>query len=89
MWKPRRIRVHFWGVLLYWIVEELSSGLVYLVDSAILRVGNPLQWQKSLDHLQFVRQSGYKQFMIHYNRCKELETPIFLWGYDYHTVHEC
>ena len=51
-----------------------------LVRSGLLRVGTPLSWQKALPHLQFVMSSGYKQFLIHYNRCKDLETPVFLWG---------
>ncbi len=63
-------------VVLYFFLDNKET----IVRSGLLRVGTPLSWQKALPHLQLVRSSGYKQFLIHYNRCKDLETPVFLWG---------
>jgi glutamate--cysteine ligase catalytic subunit len=50
------------------------------LNSAILRLGNPLNWLKSKPYLQSVRASGYNQFLIHYLRSKDIQTPLFLWG---------
>ena len=51
-----------------------------LVDAAILRVGNPLPFGQSKTHLQNVRLSGVEQFINHYKRCQNVDTPLFLWG---------
>ena len=51
-----------------------------LCRAAILRVGNPLNWMKSKSILRSVRYSGVQQFINHYKRTKDLETPTFLWG---------
>eukprot|EP01038_Epipyxis_sp_PR26KG_P006684 gene6684-9168_t len=59
-------------------IDELPS--VIIVDSAILRIGNPLSWSQSKPYLQSVRLSGVSQFLNHYIRSKEVETPLFLWG---------
>ena len=50
------------------------------VDGGILRVGTPLKWHIAKPVLQSVRTSGIKQFINHYQRSKEVETPLFLWG---------
>jgi glutamate--cysteine ligase catalytic subunit len=50
------------------------------LNSAILRLGNPLNWLKSKPYLQSVRASGYNQFLIHYLRSKDIQIPLFLWG---------
>ena len=52
----------------------------YYANCGILRVGNPLSWQIARPILQSVRASGLKQFINHYLRSKDLETPLFLWG---------
>lgn len=49
-------------------------------DSAILRKGNPLAWQTAKPYLKSVRTSGVKQFISHYKRVKDIETPNFKWG---------
>lgn len=49
-------------------------------QSAILRTGNPLAWRSSKRFLQHVRTSGVQQFLVHYNRTKDIQTPDFLWG---------
>lgn len=46
----------------------------------ISRTGNPLSWRTAKPVLNSVRQSGIKQFIYHYNRSKNIETPLFLWG---------
>jgi hypothetical protein len=46
----------------------------------ILRTGNPLSWRTAKPVLNSVRLSGIKQFIYHYNRSKNIETPLFLWG---------
>lgn len=48
--------------------------------AAILRVGNPLPWVAARPILQYVRASGVEQFVNHYQRCKGLELPMFVWG---------
>ena len=52
----------------------------YHADCGILRVGNPLSWQIARPILQSVRASGLHQFVNHYLRSKDVETPLFLWG---------
>jgi hypothetical protein len=46
----------------------------------ISRTGNPLSWKIAKPVLNSVRLSGVKQFIYHYNRSKDIETPLFLWG---------
>lgn len=46
----------------------------------ISRTGNPLSWRTAKPVLNSVRLSGLKQFIYHYNRSKNIETPLFLWG---------
>lgn len=52
----------------------------YASQAALLRVGNPLQWQASKPFLQHVRLSGVEQFINHYKRCEGSELPLFVWG---------
>ena len=49
-------------------------------DGAILRVGTPLRWHTSKPFLNEVRLSGARQFLSHYQRTRDVETPNFLWG---------
>ena len=50
------------------------------INSAILRIGKPLRWEKSLTYLNDVRSSGIKQFINHYIRSKDIITSSFKWG---------
>ena len=57
--------------------------LLYLQTSSyggISRTGNPLSWQVAKPVLNSVRLSGVQQFIYHYKRTKDIETPLFLWG---------
>eukprot|EP00606_Chrysophyceae_sp_TOSAG23-5_P001247 GSChrysophyteH2.ASY1.ANO1.920.1 assembled CDS len=45
-----------------------------------LKAGNPLSFDESKKHIKKVRASGLQQFLNHYNRCKKVQTPRFLWG---------
>eukprot|EP01035_Chromulina_nebulosa_P020933 gene20933-27133_t len=54
--------------------------MIYIVNGAILRRGNPLTWSKAKPFLSSVRTSGVKQFIAHYNRVKDVQTPKFFWG---------
>ena len=58
----------------------LGLVLLYRSFGGILRVGNPLKWHTAKPILQSVRTSGIKQFINHYVRSKDVETPLFLWG---------
>jgi hypothetical protein len=49
-------------------------------EGALLRVGNPLQWQASKPFLSPVRASGISQFISHYKRCQGVEMDNFMWG---------
>lgn len=60
-------------LLICLVIIEISHG-------AILRVGNPLHWVQSKPFLNFVRLSGVDQFIQHYQRCKGVELPLFVWG---------
>ena len=57
----------------------LAHNIVYIY-SGILRVGNPLPWHSAKPVLNVVRTSGIEQFINHYVRSKDVETPLFLWG---------
>ena len=61
------------------------SAIVFLcIQSSsyggISRTGNPLSWKVAKPVLNSVRLSGIKQFIFHYNRSKNIQTPLFLWG---------
>jgi glutamate--cysteine ligase catalytic subunit len=62
----------------------LSAIVLFCFQSSsyggILRTGNPLSWGIAKPVLSSVRLSGIKQFIFHYNRSKNIETPLFLWG---------
>lgn len=64
------------GAAVVWLVVLLAVD----VQSAILRVGNPLSWPAARPYLLSVRTDGYKQFLSHYKRSQDIETPLFLWG---------
>jgi glutamate--cysteine ligase catalytic subunit len=65
-------------------LELLRLALVVTLFSniraGVLRVGNPLLWERARPHLSLVRTSGVEQFMNHYIRSRDVETPLFLWG---------
>lgn len=63
-----------------WICVLLLVDSTLSAWGAILRVGNPLQWINSKPHLHSVRLSGVEQFVQHYERCKGVESPLFVWG---------
>lgn len=62
----------------------LSAVVIVCIQSSsyggILRTGNPLSWNIAKPVLNSVRLSGIKQFIYHYNRSKDIKTPLFLWG---------
>ena len=59
----------------------LLLGLAHkVVYCGILRVGTPLPWNAAKPVLNIVRTSGIQQFINHYVRSKDVETPLFLWG---------
>ena len=62
------------------VVANIVILLLFRCFGGILRVGNPLKWHIAKPVLQSVRTSGIKQFINHYERSKDVKTPLFLWG---------
>ena len=58
----------------------LLLGFACMTNSGILRIGTPLPWNAAKPVLNIVRTSGIQQFINHYVRSKDVETPLFLWG---------
>ena len=65
---------------MYVLSALVSVCILSSSSGGILRTGNPLRWNVAKPVLQSVRLSGIKQFIYHYNRSKDIETPLFLWG---------
>ena len=65
---------------MYVLSAFVSLCILNSSNGGILRTGNPLHWNVAKPVLQSVRLSGIKQFIYHYNRSKDIETPLFLWG---------
>ena len=49
-------------------------------EAAILRVGNPLRWDASVPHLDYIRNAGVRQFIMQYHRQRGKTSPTFQWG---------
>ena len=49
-------------------------GLAMLVE------GRPLEWEESIEHLEYVRKHGIHQFVNTWNRVKSLSNEKLLWG---------
>ena len=64
----------------WWLAILAAVCLKCTVRSGILRTGTPLPWRVAKPVLNSVRRSGITQFINHYNRAKDVETPLFLWG---------
>lgn len=66
------------------MVPALSAILLLCLQTSsyggISRTGNPLSWQVAKPVLNSVRLSGVQQFIFHYKRSKDIQTPLFLWG---------
>ena len=45
-----------------------------------LEEGDPLDWQDSKPHLQYVRRHGILQFIAGYNKVKDVENDDLFWG---------
>ena len=60
--------------------KEISSWLLYVDSMAILRTGTPLDWQKSLPHLPYVRKHGVMQFLNVYKRLKTTKEDELKFG---------
>lgn len=50
------------------------------VQTAILKVGTPLSWSNAKPYLNFIRNQGIRQLLLHYNNSKGTISPEFLWG---------
>ena len=65
------------------VIATLSAAAIFLqtADSmALLRTGSPLDWSQAKPFLNGVRISGVKQFLHHYKRVRDVQTPLPLWG---------
>lgn len=62
------------------VVLGVALQLVGYFNAALLRTGKPLTWQASKGYLTSIRHEGARQFISHYNRCKLMESPEFVWG---------
>jgi len=57
--------------------EVISIGRRFL---ATLVEGRPLQWEESVEHLEYVRKHGIHQFVNTWNRVKSVSNDKLLWG---------
>ena len=56
------------------VVGKNVRGLAMLVE------GRPLEWEESIEHLEYVRKHGIHQFVNTWNRVKSLSNEKLLWG---------
>ncbi|CAE8594569.1 unnamed protein product [Polarella glacialis] len=60
-------------VLPFYFPLELNS-------MGLLKVGTPLSWKDSLEHLNYIREHGVLQFIATYNRLVAVENDTLLYG---------